>query len=107
MVEPLRHRQTKGAETDMFSLQPPRHISTLPLATVGPKKAACRDGPIGDLWRDRSGRHSITSLASASSLSGTMRPSALAALRLMTNSKSVGCSTGRSAGLAPFNILST
>src|ERR1700674_5167613 len=45
MVEPLRHRQTKGAETDMFSLQPPRHISTLPLATVGPKKAACRDGP--------------------------------------------------------------
>ena len=30
MAEPLRHRQTKGAETDMFSLQPPRHISTLP-----------------------------------------------------------------------------
>src|SRR5712692_7980250 len=30
MVEPLRHRQTKEAETDMFSLQPPRHIPTLP-----------------------------------------------------------------------------
>jgi len=30
MAEPLRHRQTKEAETDMFSLQPPRHISTLP-----------------------------------------------------------------------------
>jgi hypothetical protein len=29
-VEPLRHRRTKGAETDMFNLQPPRHISTLP-----------------------------------------------------------------------------
>ena len=29
MVEPLRHRQTKGAATDMFDLQPPRHISTL------------------------------------------------------------------------------
>jgi len=29
-VEPLRHRQTKGAATDMFGLQPPRHISTLP-----------------------------------------------------------------------------
>jgi hypothetical protein len=28
MVEPLRHRQTKEAATDMFSLQPPRHIST-------------------------------------------------------------------------------
>ena len=33
MVEPLRHRQTKEAETDMSDLQPPRHISTLPLAT--------------------------------------------------------------------------
>ena len=32
MVEPLRHRQTKEAETDMFDLQPPRHISTLPEA---------------------------------------------------------------------------
>ena len=26
MAEPLRHRQTKEAATDMFSLQPPRHI---------------------------------------------------------------------------------
>jgi hypothetical protein len=30
MVEPLRHRQTKEAATDMFSLKPPRHIPTLP-----------------------------------------------------------------------------
>src|SRR6516225_4396107 len=29
-VEPGRHRQTKGAATDMFGLQPLRHISTLP-----------------------------------------------------------------------------
>jgi hypothetical protein len=28
----LRHRQTKGAATDMFYLTPPRHISTLPIA---------------------------------------------------------------------------
>src|SRR5216684_2082534 len=34
MVEPLRHRQTKEAETDMFSLQPPRHIPTLPKTEV-------------------------------------------------------------------------
>ena len=33
MVAPLRHRQTKEAETDMFDLQPPRHISTLHLAS--------------------------------------------------------------------------
>jgi hypothetical protein len=32
MVEPLRHRRTKGAATDMFYLTPPRHISTLPKA---------------------------------------------------------------------------
>ena len=30
MVELLKHRQTKGAATDMFYLTPPRHISTLP-----------------------------------------------------------------------------
>ena len=30
MAELLRHRQTKEAETDMFYLKPPRHISTLP-----------------------------------------------------------------------------
>jgi hypothetical protein len=29
MAELLRHRQTKGAETDMVSLTPPRHTSTL------------------------------------------------------------------------------
>jgi hypothetical protein len=33
MVEPLRHRRTKGAATDMFYLTPPRHISTLPCVT--------------------------------------------------------------------------
>jgi hypothetical protein len=31
MAEPLRHRQTKEAATDMFGLKPPRHISTLPV----------------------------------------------------------------------------
>jgi len=30
MVEPLRHRQTKGAATDMLGLPSPRHIPTLP-----------------------------------------------------------------------------
>ena len=35
MVEPVRHRQTKGAATDMFDLQPPRHTSTLPITDLG------------------------------------------------------------------------
>ena len=30
MAEPLRHRPTNEAATDMFYLKPPRHISTLP-----------------------------------------------------------------------------
>src|SRR5262245_6532740 len=51
--------------------------------------------------------HSITSSARASSVGGTSRPSAFAALRLITNSNVVGCCTGRSAGLAPLSILST
>ena len=34
MAEPLRHRQTKEAETDMPGLPPPRHIPTLPISAV-------------------------------------------------------------------------
>src|SRR6516165_7109260 len=48
--------------------------------------------------------HSITSSASASSLSGTVRPSALAVLRLITSSNLVDCCTGKSAGLAPLRM---
>jgi Luciferase-like monooxygenase len=43
--------------------------------------------------------YSITSSARASKEGGTVRPSALAVLRLITNSNLVGCSTGRSEGL--------
>src|ERR1700720_4788809 len=34
MLEPVRHRQTKGAATDMFVLPPPRHTPTLPSRAV-------------------------------------------------------------------------
>src|SRR5262249_21149975 len=49
----------------------------------------------------------ITSSASRSRDGGIVIPSALAVLRLMTSSNFVGCSTGRSPGLAPLRILST
>ena len=52
-------------------------------------------------------RYSITLSALTMTDSGTVRPSAFAVLRLMTSSNLVGCSTGRSAGLAPLMILST
>ena len=48
--------------------------------------------------------HSITSSASASSLSGIWRPSAFVVLRLMINSIFVACMTGRSAGLSPLRM---
>src|SRR5262245_20340023 len=44
------------------------------------------------------GAHSITSSARASSVGGTVMPSAFAVLRLITNSYLVGACTGRSAG---------
>jgi hypothetical protein len=40
MAETLRHRQTKEAATDMVSLQPPRHIPTLPRGLREDKPAA-------------------------------------------------------------------
>ena len=49
----------------------------------------------------------ITSSARRSRGGGMVIPSALAVLRLMISSNFVGCSTGKSAGLTPFRILST
>jgi hypothetical protein len=51
--------------------------------------------------------HRITSSAWKRTEGGMVRPSAWAVLRLMTSSKMMGCSTGRSAGMVPFKILST
>src|SRR6185369_3242035 len=44
--------------------------------------------------------------ARASTFGGIVRPICLAAFRLMMNSNLLGCSTGSSAALAPFKILS-
>jgi hypothetical protein len=51
--------------------------------------------------------HRITSSAWKRMDEGSVRPRAWAVLRLMTNSNLVGLSTGSSAGLVPFRILST
>jgi len=67
------------------------------------KRPSCRAAEQRD---ELAAFHSITSSASASSLSGIWRPSDLAVLRLMTSSNLVGCSTGRFAGFAPLKILS-
>ena len=49
----------------------------------------------------------MTLSARASTFGGIVRPICLAALRLITNSNFVGCSTGKSAGFVPLRILST
>src|SRR5215471_18885496 len=49
----------------------------------------------------------ITLSARASTVGGIVKLICLAAFKLMMNSNFLGCSTGRSAGLAPFKILST
>src|SRR5262249_53898696 len=51
--------------------------------------------------------HSSTSSARASRLSGTVRPSSFAVLRLITSSYFVGACTGRSAGFSPLRMRST
>jgi hypothetical protein len=53
------------------------------------------------------GRHSISPSANPVSEGGIVNPKLRAVLRLMMNSNLLGCSTGRSAGFAPFMILST
>src|SRR5262249_35589562 len=49
-------------------------------------------------------RPSMTSVALTKSVFGTVKPSALAVLRLINSSNLVGCITGRSPGLSPFNM---
>ena len=51
--------------------------------------------------------YSITSSAMACSFAGNSIPSALAVLRLRTSCNFVGRCTGKSAGVAPFNICPT
>ena len=62
-------------------------------------------GPFTNSQHDQS--HSISSSARKSNEGGTVRPSASAVFMLIARWYLVGCSTGRSEGLAPLRILST
>jgi hypothetical protein len=64
-------------------------------------------GPLSDSCIAAEPAHSITSLARPNRAIGKATPSALAVLRLMTNSVFVDCWTGRSAGFAPLRIRPT
>jgi hypothetical protein len=93
----------KGASTDgKLPFVSPRLVGQ----AVAPPEILT-DAPSTSKWDDFQSHHSMTSSARARIRGGTVRPSACAVLRLMTSSILVGCWTGRSAGLAPFRILST
>ena len=59
------------------------------------------------MLRTKQHSYSITSSAVVRSVGGTVRPSALAVLRLMTVSYFVGAYTGKSAGFTPLRMRST
>src|SRR5262249_22941331 len=74
----------------------PRHY----LLRARRERPSCRAAQQRD---ERATPHSITSSASASSLSGIARPSVFAVLRLITSWNFIDCTTGRSAGLSPLS----
>src|SRR5262249_33655617 len=78
-----------------------------PLALLRARRERPRHRGTGEKRDELAAPHSITSSASASNLSGPFRPSALAVLRLMVRSNFVGCTTGKSPGLAPLRIRPT
>jgi hypothetical protein len=78
----------------------------LPIAALPARAANQREGPLPDSCTAAKRCHSITSSARAITEAGTVMPSDLAVLRLMLRWKRVGCSNGRSAGLAPFKMRS-
>ena len=96
-------------------------FSTEPFDPLGPTNVGCYTDSIPDfrsaandvtghsrhLAPQQSARYSITSLARNKIDVGTVRPIALAVLRLMTSSKLVANCTGRSAGFSPLRMRLT
>src|SRR5262245_4098642 len=72
------------------------------LALLRARRQRPRDSSAAEQRDELAPPHSITSSARASKLSGTVRPRALAVLRLITSSYLVGACTGRSAGFSPL-----
>src|SRR6266404_2522118 len=96
----LGSKTGKAHREHMFSALPPRTDIERPVRHVRfvPRRDSCAAA--------NQHLYSITSSARASSAGGMMTPSAFAVFKLITRSNLVGCSTGRSAGFAPLNILS-
>src|SRR6516164_5956646 len=106
---PGRYTRPTSALGQKQTLADVRVMSALPpIADIGTQQRDVRFVPKADIPRcseDR--RYSITSSALVRNVSGTVRASDLAVLRLRTNRKSVGCSNGSSAGFAPLRMRPT
>jgi hypothetical protein len=86
----------------------PRHVRFTPESGHSPTRSGCLLWAISGLMHcSKQHLYSITSSARASSEGGTVRPSALAVLRLITSSNLVGACTGRAAGFSPLRMRST
>jgi len=67
-----------------------------------PRHRCCRGGT--NQPQQSTPSHSMTSSARSNTVCGIVSPSVLAVSRLMTSSKRVDCTTGKSAGAAPFRM---
>src|SRR4029077_3960326 len=90
-----------GIQTDRFEIVVRAAAEPDGVSRKSPRRQT-RKHPLSD-WGTPA--HSITSSARARIDGGTVRPSALAVLRLTTSSNRVGCWTGRSAGFSPLRIF--
>jgi hypothetical protein len=99
LMSALGHKRT-SADVKPMSALPPK-------ADIDHHNSNVRFVPKADMRRGKQRHYSITRLASARRFGGISRPIAFAVFRLRTNSNAVGCWMGKSAGLAPFKILST
>ena len=79
LVRPLRHRQTKGAATDMPDLPPPRHIPTLPNQVIreedgeGQSPTRSRPWPFADLLNLFGGSQGVRLSRQAAPIVSTLR----------------------------------
>src|SRR5262252_1732446 len=106
-AQPHAVQTRRGARPNWGGYRPPSPAQTSTRRLLGVRRERPRYRRTAEQRDERAPSHSITSSARASRAGGTVRPSALAVLRLIMSSSLVGNSTGKSLGLAPFSISTT
>jgi hypothetical protein len=100
------HNTLSTDNTDVQVFYPFHPLHGVPCGSFADRSGEMGHGrtiPLGDIAAlQQTTPHSITSSARESSEGGTVRPRALAVLRLITNSYLTFCSIGRSTTLAPL-----